>query len=166
MKFHVCGIDTLMETIFRNKVTHVLSLIEKEVTVDLSKCFSVQEHKIINFRDVWAKDAAGAPTIEQCKEILDWGDTLPEDAVVLVHCYAGISRSTCATLALMYQRGSIRNNENHQERRELVLIRPIAFPNTLMAEYFDQLLVAYGAFKRDVEVIRENSPFALSLKQV
>ena len=172
MNFYVCGIQELMETIFRNKITHVLTLIEKEVTVDLSKCWSVENHKIINFQDVWNKDGNAAPTIENCKEVLEWGKTLPQDANVLIHCYAGISRSTCGAFALMYQNACQEVDQNHKieclrsTAKELVRIRPIAFPNTLMAEYFDQLFVTYGAFKREVELIREQSPFLLKIKEV
>ena len=158
MEFHVCALDELISYIGKLKPTHVLTVIEKDHKIDLSMAWCVLEHKVVNFHDVWHKDADGCPTIEDCREIIDWGRTLPEDAVVLVHCYAGISRSTCATLALMYDNHRIMLEE---AAARLVQNRKIAFPNTLMAEHFDALFDLNGEFIRTVHEIRSKSPFLI-----
>lgn len=85
-----------------------------------------------------------APTKEHCAKILDFGRNLPDDAQVVVHCFAGMCRSTAAGLALHYQRfGDLR-----AARTWLAEDRPQALPNMLMARYFDELLDLNGNFLR------------------
>lgn len=175
MNFKVCGLDTIDQVLRDSQPTHVLSVIEKSATPDLTQAWSVQDHKVVNFHDIITPLHPGAPTIDDCREILRWGKTLPEDAKVLVHCMVGISRSTCSALALMYLEAL--NNPDEWAAPEygplaidslgdiLVENRPIAYPNLLMAEYFDELFQLRGAFINKVKKIRAASPFLKILEQ-
>jgi predicted protein tyrosine phosphatase len=78
------------------------------------------------------------------KEILAFGNTFQRDlaarreAHLLIHCHAGISRSTAAMTALLMQADPEETEERIFER--LVAIRPKAWPNSLMIGFADDLL--------------------------
>lgn len=141
---NICALADVHTRCHVNKHTHLLTLIDEHLNVDSSNLFSVEDHKVLKFDDTEHLDNPRAPTKEICKEILDWGKTLPKDADLLVHCYAGISRSTAATLALMVQDSGCGGAAIGACIDTIVRIRPFAFPNRLMTKYFDELLGLNG----------------------
>ncbi len=73
-----------------------------------------------------------APTHEDIERILDFGKTLTENDTLLVHCHAGISRSTAAAALILFQAyPEIPANKIFDR---IGKIRPIAYPNTLILE--------------------------------
>jgi len=101
------------------------------------------------FEDVLDEEVLNAPTREHVQELLDWGAQLPSDAVVVVHCFAGISRSTAAALALLVQH----SGDVESSVRQLLEVRPQACPNPVISKFADELLGMKGAlFARSEEV--------------
>jgi len=153
--YHVCGKDDVAELITTKNITHVLTMLDyNESCIDPRQFFSVQHWKRLDFMDVEFPGHPAGPTIEDCQKILEWGKTLPDDANVLVHCHAGISRSTCATLGLMHQ--DFPDRELSVHKTEIIRIRPIARPNKLMARHFDQLFSREMKFEKMVWEIHED----------
>ena len=70
-----------------------------------------------------------------------------EDPVVLIHCFAGVSRSTAAALILLY----MHIGDATEAFDELMAIRPIASPNKRMVRFADEILEKDGEFFREVE---------------
>jgi predicted protein tyrosine phosphatase len=70
----------------------------------------------------------------------------PDDALV-IHCTAGISRSTAAFAILAAQR---RPGAEVEVFAELRAIRPRAWPNSLMIALADDLLGAQGRLNREL----------------
>jgi predicted protein tyrosine phosphatase len=69
---------------------------------------------------------------------------------LLIHCYAGISRSTALAYAILIDHhGAIGDERRILDR--LVELRPQASPNRLMVRYADQLLGCRGRMIRAVE---------------
>lgn len=84
-----------------------------------------------------------SPTEDHIKSILNFAKIIKQDldkndCKLLIHCYAGISRSTAAAFILLC---SIFSDKTEKECFEEILrIRPIAKPNRLMVEFADNLL--------------------------
>jgi predicted protein tyrosine phosphatase len=84
------------------------------------------------------------PQARHVEEILGFGDAFQRDladrgeAHLLIHCHAGISRSTAAMTALLMQAHPEETEESIFAR--LVAIRPQAWPNSLMIGFADDLL--------------------------
>src|SRR3546814_8670076 len=85
--------------------------------------------------------------------ILAVGEKLAGSQVrhLLVHCYAGVSRSTAAAIGLMSQRNPGREADIFAA---LADIRPRAWPNTVLVGHADRLLGRGGAL---VEALRLRS---------
>lgn len=70
-----------------------------------------------------------------------------EDPVVLIHCFAGQSRSTTAALILLF----MKMGDATEAFYELKRIRPIASPNKRMIRFADEILEKSGEFFREAE---------------
>lgn len=79
------------------------------------------------------------PAKEQFERILKFVNTLPENAKILVHCAAGISRSTATGLMILVNEGwepemAVKHLRNkHPENRAF-------WPNDLILSYADEIL--------------------------
>jgi predicted protein tyrosine phosphatase len=107
--------------------------------------FAPHRRVVYRFDDVVEeRDPAVAPQPEHVVAILDLGRAFAAETVehVLIHCHAGLSRSTAAAIALMAQ--------DHPGREaaafaELQRIRPKSWPNARMIEFADTILARGGA---------------------
>lgn len=89
----------------------------------------------LNFEDALVETQHGAPTIDHVKIILDFTKDL-HDGTIVVNCFAGVSRSAAAALAILVQ-----YHKNIEKSVNLLLdVRPHAIPNPVISQYADQLL--------------------------
>ncbi len=76
------------------------------------------------------------PTKEHAREALSFFEEHAHLEKVLVHCHAGIARSTASVLGMLYKKYG---NED-KAMADLMEIRPEAMPNLLITEYMDDIL--------------------------
>ena len=153
MEIFVSTLRELRENCHINDITHVLSVITADMLheIKLPSNFNRDNWLFENMDDMIDIDAPKAPTKAQIYRILKWGRSLPADAKVLVHCYAGVSRSTASALILKVQEQGISNIDNCI--KWLVNHRPNACPNPVIMWHADELLSADGIlFKKSEEV--------------
>lgn len=145
----ICGIEELPAHGPR-AVTHVLSLLDPQwPDITSFQSYGAHSRTTLRFHDV-IDPAPGMtlPTEAHVGEILAFGRALAaetgESAArhLLVHCHAGISRSTAAMVSLLAQT----NPEESEDQlfARLREIRPQAWPNSLMIGYADDLLGREG----------------------
>jgi predicted protein tyrosine phosphatase len=65
-----------------------------------------------------------------------WRRTRSEASGYVVHCWAGVARSTATALALLY----LETGSEAEAARRLREVRPQAQPNMLLVRHFDRLL--------------------------
>ncbi len=81
-----------------------------------------------------------AATLEDVKEILAFTSLLQSSDKLLVHCFAGISRSTAVATGILCQHG-----KTPKEAMEHVLVvRPEAYPNKHILRLFEKVLLLKG----------------------
>ena len=88
-----------------------------------------------------ARGDDGFPSIDHAQAVLNFGQQIPPKSRVLVHCWAGHSRSPAAAFLLASQA------MHGAERRAYDLIkvlRPQCRPNTMLVRFGDKLLGAGG----------------------
>ncbi|MBL8021683.1 MAG: dual specificity protein phosphatase family protein [Leptospirales bacterium] len=81
--------------------------------------------------------AANLPQTEHVQSVIDFFSNITEPAPrILIHCQAGVSRSTAAGLILLF----LFEGDKDAAARRLQAIRPQALPNRLMIRLADQIL--------------------------
>lgn len=112
-------------------------------------------HLIVGFDDVeqdWGRYKA--PTIEDIQLILDFTKNQKnQDCKLLVHCHAGISRSTAMAMAIWVQQGMT----PPMAAIEVKKIRHQTFPNSLIAKYADIILNLHGRLESNVNIMKNIS---------
>ena len=145
----VCGLEELSGPRAVD-ATHVLSIMDPGwPEPEALRSFDVHRRLKLRFHDVIEPSPGWiAPERWDVELLLAFGrnlDTVPsgigEEAIdphLLVHCHAGVSRSTAAAILLLAQRDPVMPAEDAVF--EVVRRRPQAWPNLRMIEFGDELL--------------------------
>ena len=151
MKIHVCQRSAVSRRTSRLGATHILSLLDPGKRPFLHPNFDKQNWLLLHFEDNLDEHQHNSPTPQHVEQILAWGREIPDDAVVLVHCEAGVSRSTAAALALWVQHLGI---DKIDEAISLLLEdRPFACPNPLISKWADDQLGCQGELHAKAEQV-------------
>jgi predicted protein tyrosine phosphatase len=140
-ELYVCARNNVAEITSNYNVTHVLSLLDHGKKPFLHPLKPVV-WKMVHFEDTFIKNYDRSPTYEQVADCLEWSSKLPENSVLLVHCEAGVSRSTAMALAILVQKNGV--DKLDECVQYLKKIRPQACPNPLVSEYADAFLNCGG----------------------
>jgi predicted protein tyrosine phosphatase len=141
----VCGLEELGDHSARG-VTHVLSILDPEWAEPESfAAYDPHTRITLRFHDA-IEPGAGIvlPEMADVEAILTFGRGVDasDGEHLLVHCHAGISRSTAAMLTMLVQSDPSRDEDDVVE--QLRRIRPQAWPNFRMIGFADELLSRGG----------------------
>jgi predicted protein tyrosine phosphatase len=147
-KISVCGIDEL-DGQCESGVSHVLSILDPDWPVPKAfEAFGRPAKLELRFHDVIeALDARMvAPQPEHVADVLAFGGHISaeqqDNAHLLVHCHAGVSRSTAAVAVILAQ--ALPEVSASHIFHEVLRIRPQAWPNLRILEFGDALLDRRG----------------------
>ncbi len=144
----ICGVCELPEQEGK-RWTHVISIWDKVYLYDtacremVKKIAPRAELLFSFFEDTVERDHPDAPRLQDVKRILNFTSQLPARAKVLVHCRAGVSRSTATAYAILCQHtapGMEMENLLHIET-----LRDLVMPNRLIIQLADKVLKRKGA---------------------
>ena len=130
----------LAETVARLDPTHVLTL---QAPADVTSVnLEGRQHLVLKFNDI-DKEQPGlaAPTSRDIESILSFSRPWSGRTPLLVHCWAGISRSSAAAYIIACDRNPGREQEIATELRRRA---PFSTPNRLMIALADDLLSREG----------------------
>ena len=135
----VCGLDELDRHGGRG-VTHVLSILDPDwPEPEAFQDFDPHFRATLRFHDaIEADPGIVLPQRADVEQILAFGRDAGDVRHLLIHCHAGISRSTAAMLMILAQ-AHPRETEGAIVDR-LLEIRPQAWPNSRMIGFADELL--------------------------
>jgi predicted protein tyrosine phosphatase len=146
-KITVCGIEELGGHC-EVGVSHVLSILDPEWPApEVFGQYGEHEKLELRFHDV-IEDAPGMvlPQEEHVEQLLAFGrDLLAEprpSAHLLVHCHAGVSRSTASMSLILAQ--ALPDRPAAAILGEVLRIRPQTWPNLRILEFGDRLLARDG----------------------
>lgn len=139
----VCGLDELDEHAARG-VTHVLSILDPDwPEPEAFLAFDPHFRAVFRFHDVIEPDrGAILPRRADVEAILAFGRDAGDVRHLLIHCHAGISRSTAAMLMILAQANPSETEDAICDR--LLRIRPQAWPNSRMVIFADEVLSRKG----------------------
>jgi predicted protein tyrosine phosphatase len=149
----ICGLDEL-DYYSAHGVSHVLSILDPEWPEPAAfSAFDPHLRTTLYFHDA-IEPAPGIvlPQKSDVEAILAFGRDVGDDLRhLLIHCHAGISRSTAA-MAMILAQAFPHENEDAIVGR-LMRIRPQAWPNSRMIGFADELLGRNGQLRAAVSNI-------------
>ena len=135
----VCGLDELDRHAARG-VTHVLSILDPGWPDPAAfQIFDPHDRATFRFHDA-IEPGPGIllPERRDVAAMLAFGRDAGDVSHLLIHCHAGISRSTAAMLMILAQAHPHETEDAVVD--ELLAIRPQAWPNSRMVAFGDDLL--------------------------
>jgi predicted protein tyrosine phosphatase len=149
-RLSICGVAELHE--FAGDVSHILGILDPGTPQPDGYVHHPEALRDeFRFYDIVADEAGRTmPTEADVAAILKVGEKLAAQPVrhLLVHCFAGVSRSTASAVTLMAQRNPGRAADIFAALGD---IRPKAWPNTAIIGHADRMLGLGGTL---VEALR------------
>jgi predicted protein tyrosine phosphatase len=152
----ICGLDEL-DAFGSAAVTHVLSILDPEAPLPaaITGYAALRQHWVLRFHDVSGPlPGARQPDradVEQILAVAGELDRAPGETHLLVHCHAGVSRSTAAAAILLARCNPGRETEAFEA---VAQVRPGAWPNRRMVELADDLLGREGRLSAGLSALR------------
>jgi predicted protein tyrosine phosphatase len=166
---HVCSLARLYATVEETGARHVVSLIGDEATLERPLAIEPENHLWLRLHDISAPlDGYIMPDERHIAELLDFVRSWDRRAPLVVHCYAGISRSTASAFASVCALSPHRDEASIAQA--LRLASPTATPNMRIVSLADRLLGRSGRMVAAIETIgrgllaAEAEPFRLELE--
>ena len=92
---HVCSLARLHDTVRETRARHVVTLIKDITLVHRPPSISAENHLLLDMDDINEHiDGYVVPGETHVGDLLRFVRAWPREAPLVVHCYAGISRST------------------------------------------------------------------------
>jgi predicted protein tyrosine phosphatase len=135
-RLHVCSLELLHETVRRTDASHVLTLMKNVGQVTTPASIAPGRHLKLDFSDI-VEERPGevAPSLEHVHGILDFVAGWDRVRPLVIHCYAGISRSTAAAFIAAC---ALRPDQSEQDIATLIRARsPSAVPNARLIRFAD-----------------------------
>ena len=166
---HVCSLSRLQETVDDTGARHVVSLIGDEARLERPPCIAPENHLWLRLHDISAPlDGYIVPGENHVADLIGFVRGWDRRAPLVLHCFAGISRSTASAYATVCALNPARDEEAiaHALRRA----SPTATPNARIVSLADRLLGRGGRMIAAIETIgrgaftAEAMPFRLELE--
>lgn len=139
----VTPLSAIERSIRQYRPSHILTLLAPDHMIPHQDGFATDRHLRLALEDVtgsWL--SACPPCSSQVENLIAFGRGWTAEAPLLVHCWAGVSRSMAAAYTLLCDKlGSGREMEIAQALRSRA---PHACPNTLMVQLADDVLGRSG----------------------
>jgi predicted protein tyrosine phosphatase len=166
---HVCSLARLHDTVTDTGARHIVTLIKDVSLVRRPECILEPNHLLLDMDDISSPlDGYVLPGEEHVTKLVEFVTQWDRTAPLVVHCYAGISRSTAGAFI-----AACALNPERDERAIARLIRdasPTAQPNLRLVALADDLLARKGRMVRAVDTLGpalsayEGVPFRLDLE--
>jgi len=151
---HVCSLARLHDTVRESGARHVVTLIKDITLVHRPPSIPAANHLLLDMDDI-AEPIEGyvAPGEEHVGDLIRFARAWPRQAPLVVHCYAGISRSTAGAFVTACVVNPQRDEA--QIARAIRNASPTAMPNMRIVTLADRLL---GRDGRTVAAVRQMGP--------
>jgi predicted protein tyrosine phosphatase len=165
---HVCSLARLHSTVKNTGARHIVTLLGLDDEIDRPATVPAHNHLFLRMHDIAEPlDGHVAPDAAHVEELLRFVHGWDQQAPLVVHCWAGISRSTAAAFV------SVCALRPQRDEREIALalrsVSPTATPNPRIVAFADAMLERKGRMVAAIELIgrgataAEGVPFRLDL---
>jgi len=166
---HVCSLSRLYATVDETGAKHIVTLLRLVDRVQRPTHIAPENHLVLAVDDITTPmDGYTAPAHDHVQRLIDFVGAWDRSAPMVMHCFAGISRSTAgayvAACALNPQR------DEAQIAWDIRRASRTAQPNVRIVSIADRLLKRDGRMVRAIETIgpgqaaTEGDPFRLDIE--
>lgn len=153
---HVCSLSKLSETLEATSASHLITLMNGQNVPDRPTCILHNHHLVLGLSDITEPvEGHTMPSFEHVETLVDFVQNWPQTSPLLIHCWAGISRSTAAAFVA----ACVLNP--HQSEMELALrlrkLSPSATPNARIVALADDILKRKGQMVTAIQRIGRGS---------
>jgi predicted protein tyrosine phosphatase len=166
---HVCSLAALPDTVKATGASHILTVMANVDQVQRPASVLEVNHLKVSMDDITeSMDGFVAPSDQHIEKVLNFVRSWDRSAPMVVHCYAGISRSTASAFA-----AACALNPHRDEiaiARQIRAASPIAQPNRLIVSLADKALGRDGRMLRALDEMGpgsmtvEGRPFRVDLE--
>jgi predicted protein tyrosine phosphatase len=166
---HVCSLALLHEMVAQTGASHMVTLLRQTDRVQRPDCIAPANHLILALDDITAPiDGYTHPAEEHVNDLIGFVQRWNRSAPLVMHCYAGISRSTAGAFI-----SACALNPGRDEFTVAQAIRKssaTAMPNILLVSHADRILRRNGRMIEAVMALgpgrpaEEGEPFCLTLE--
>jgi predicted protein tyrosine phosphatase len=165
---HICSLAALPETVKATGASHILTVMANVDQVQRPATVLEANHLRVSMDDITEHmDGFLAPSDQHIEKVLNFVRSWDRRAPMVVHCYAGISRSTASAFAAACALNPHRDES--EIARQIRDRSPIAAPNRLIVSLADKALGRDGRMLRALDEMGpgsmtvEGRPFRLDL---
>jgi len=157
---HVCSLAALSDTVKATGASHVLTVMANVEQVQRPESVLPANHLKVQMDDITeAIDGFVAPSEAHIERVLNFVRGWDRSAPLVVHCYAGISRSTASAFAAVCLLNPHRDEISIA--RQIRAASPIAQPNRLIVSLADKALGREG---RMLQALDEMGPGSMTVE--
>lgn len=165
---HVCSLARLYKTVDETKAQHIVTLLRLTDRVTRPAHIAAENHLILAVDDIVdAEDGATMPAHDHVLRLIDFTQRWDRSTPLVVHCFAGISRSTAAAFTTACALNPKRDEA--EIARAIRAASPTASPNKRIVAIADEILKRDGRMIRAVDALgrgeeaMEGHPFRLAI---
>jgi predicted protein tyrosine phosphatase len=166
---HVCSLAALPETVRLTGASHVLTVMANVEQVVRPVSVLPANHLKVSMDDITEEmDGFVAPSAAHIDQVLNFVRGWDRNAPLVVHCYAGISRSTASAFATVCALNP--NRDEIEIAKKIRAASPIASPNRRIVSLADRALGRNGRMLRALDemgpgaMMVEGRPFVIELE--
>lgn len=149
---YVAPLSAVAETVQARGVSHLVTLINNEALVGTPPGIVPENHLRLAMNDICVSQPGQvAPCAEHVENLIAFADAWDRRAPMLIHCWAGISRSTAAAFVTLCTLNP--GTDERMVARALRAASPTAYPNRLIVRLADEILGRGGRMVDAVETI-------------
>ena len=146
----VTPLSALEDAIKLHRPSHIVTLLSPDHMIDTPEGFPRERHLRLGMNDVVDVTAGDTPPEQaHVAALLEFARSGPAEDPMLVHCWAGISRSMAATYIILCDR--LGRGSELYAAKAIRSRAPHAYPNALLVRHADEML---GRDGRMVEAIK------------
>lgn len=149
---YVCSLKRLHETIEGSGARHVVTLLADDADLTRPAAIAPENHLWLQLHDISEpEEGLVLPQPEHVEQLVTFVQRWPRETALVVHCYAGVSRSSAAAFVAVCALNPA--SDEHAIAAALRRASPTATPNIRIVTIADQLLERQGRMIRAVEAI-------------
>lgn len=167
---YVCPLSRIAETVAHSNASHLVSLINDNTPVVRPDTIPEENHLFLGINDIVEPlDGMVLPAGEHVEQLIDFVAGWEPVRPIVVHCYAGISRSSAAAFITLCALKPERDEADIARRMRAA--SRFAYPNPRIVAIGDEILGRKGRMVAAVkaigrgELIAENFPFSMGLEE-